>query len=153
MCFGHFSPWHTNHASAQMQLNGHIAADQLKANYAPKQFIANCTWNLYPKFHRQRISNDLLTFLWFQMTLTLGLPRRENDWSMTSSWIKLAEWIISAIMAIFLWAFTSCGLWMKKQLKVKRCFVVVSLDEFLFNLINSLPQIFRVAWIKLSIVC
>lgn len=42
---------------------------------------------------------SLLTFLWFHNILTLGLPLREYDWSITSSCTKLAEWIISAIMA------------------------------------------------------
>lgn len=39
------------------------------------------------------------TFLWFQSTLTEGFPRRKSLWSMTSSWISDAEWIISLIMA------------------------------------------------------
>jgi hypothetical protein len=41
----------------------------------------------------------MLTFLWFQSTLTEGFPRRKSLWSMTSSWISEAEWIISLIIA------------------------------------------------------
>lgn len=44
-----------------------------------------------------------LTFLWFHKTFTLGLPRLKLDWSITSSWIKLAVCIISDIMATRLW--------------------------------------------------
>lgn len=47
------------------------------------------------------------TFLWFQRTLTEGLPRRKSDWSMTSSCISEAEWIISAIIATCRWAGSS----------------------------------------------
>lgn len=56
---------------------------------------------------------EALTFLWFHITFTLGLPRRAKDWSMTSSWTKLAVWIISEIMAICRCACTTL-LWRKK---------------------------------------
>lgn len=112
-----FSPWHTNRAklwdtdecsSDCSMIRTELCASigQLKANYVAITTALEIFLLQIPP-----PNGCLLTFLWFHMTFTLGLPRRENDWSMTSSWIKLAEWIISAIMAIFLWAFTSCGLW------------------------------------------
>lgn len=94
---------------SQLKTNcgGHVWNFKLSKDF----YLKRTMWNLkHVKYLKYFKFFFVLTFLWFQMTFTLGLPRRENDWSMTSSWIKLAEWIISAIMAIFLWAFTSCGL-------------------------------------------
>ena len=39
------------------------------------------------------------TFFWLQSALTEGFPRRKFDWSITSSWISDALWIISDIIA------------------------------------------------------
>jgi hypothetical protein len=48
---------------------------------------------------RSSSNSTVPTFLWFHSTLTLGFPRRKSAWSTTSSCMRDAEWIISAIMA------------------------------------------------------
>lgn len=42
---------------------------------------------------------SVLTLRWFHRTLTLGRPLRESDASITSSWIRLQQWVISIIIA------------------------------------------------------
>lgn len=65
----------------------------------------NCQWFVAIKIYKRPLRIDWLwlTFLWFHRTFTLGLPRLKLDWSITSSWIKLAVCIISDIMATRLW--------------------------------------------------
>lgn len=65
-----------------------------------------CYWNT--GYHLEKLvlseaSIPIHTFLWFQSTLTDGFPRRKSLWSMTSSCMRDAEWIISLIIATCLW--------------------------------------------------
>lgn len=59
-------------------------------------FPSQCLWVTLP--HTQ-----WLTFRWPHRLFTLGLLRLVYAPSMTSSWTKLAVWIISAIKAIWCW--------------------------------------------------
>lgn len=99
-----------------------------------------------------------LTFFWLQTTLIEGLPRRKSGWSITSSWIKEALWIISEIIA-------TCRCESKRPLKpiehpsfnplLPRCFdlrvefLLVTINKFLIEFQEELdPE--RIKYISRS---